>query len=77
MKIEEKANEVWRSVVICSETEATSGSSELKNGFTALKYLKDVNGEITPEEIIPIPETIIAPNTKTEFLIRVVSLLNL
>ena len=81
MKIEEKLNEVWRSVAICSETEVTNGSSELKNGFNAFRYLKegqpvpDIPVSI-PEEKTPMPETINPITTKIEFLILLVSLLN-
>ena len=90
IKIEENVNENSRSFAMCSETEVTNGSCELKNGFSAFRYLKDISWERTgipcssfsindktPEKIIPIVETITAPNTKIEFLIRVDSLLNL
>ena len=62
---------------MCSETEVTNGSWADKNGFTAFMYLKDINWERAPEEIIPITEAITAPNTKIEFLIRVDSLLKI
>ena len=62
---------------MCSETEVTNASCVLKNGFIAFMYLKDINWERAPEEIIPITEAITAPNTKIEFLIRVDSLLKI
>ena len=39
IKIDERLNEVTRSVVICSETEVTNASCAVKNGFNAFKYL--------------------------------------
>ena len=74
MKTDDISNEALRSVAICSETEVTNGSCELRNGFNAFIYLKDIPAKTPdsaslPKEIIPIPEAIIAPNVKIEFLI--------
>ena len=70
MKTEEKANEVSRSVDMCSETEVTNAFCADKNGFNAFWYLKE--GRMLNADIIPIPETTKPINTKIEFLIRVV-----
>ena len=81
MNIELRPNEYERSVTWCSATELTSGSSEFKNGFSALIYLKEgklvwLAHQTDSEAIILTPEIMNATNTAIEFLIRVASLLN-
>ena len=49
-------NDNERLVVVCSATESVRLSWSVKNGFTALRYLNEGN-PITPELMIPIPDT--------------------
>ena len=68
MKIEEKPNKVSISDVICSETESTNRSCEIKNGLTACMYLND-GGVIFRLRTIPVINAASTPNTIMEFLI--------
>ncbi len=55
-------------VVICSDTESVNGSKLVRNGLTALRYLKP--GKLTtPAASIAIVEIIIEVRTMKQFLI--------
>ena len=65
IKVEKKKIEISMVDVACSDTESTSISVVIKNGFAALRNLNDPPKLITPEEITVIPAIRTPPkNTK-------------
>ena len=63
------------SVVKCSATESVNVSVDVKNGFTALRYLK-LGRPTRPIEDIPIPDAIIDARKMKQLRIFVFSELN-
>ena len=70
-----KENEIIWVVVICSATESVSESVDVKNGFTAFRYLK-LGWGINPEKDVPTPVTSIDTRKMKQLRILVFSELN-
>ncbi len=51
-KMEWKKNDNWIFVVACSATESVKGSRVVKNGLSALRYLKLGNGKKSSSSLI-------------------------
>ena len=75
IKTDKNENDKDKLVVVCSATESVKLSWEVRNGFTALRYLNDGSPTIL-EFKIPIPDAINAISTMAELRIFARSLLN-
>ena len=76
-KVEWKRNEFWILVVACSATESVKGSRVVKNGLSALRYLKLGRGKVDSSLITSKedPTIIIEMSKINPFLILFLSLL--